>query len=348
MMHEQFLLAALEQAKLGRGFCAPNPSVGAVAVRQEKIIAQSWHRGAGTPHAEQLLLEQLQGELHDVTLYVTLEPCNHWGRTPPCVEAIIQRGIKKVVYAYADPNPVVSGRNTPGLLNDHGVENLHYPIDSIDAFYQSYHYWTQNKRPWLTVKMAQSLDGKIAGPGGERVDISNAACAEFTHQQRRQTDIILTTARTINQDNPMLNVRLGQCTLSKPVAILEGREKLNKDALVLQAATSCLVYNDAAEINENTSYQRYAVPSQQGLLDLEVVLKHLGQLGYHDVWVEAGARLFHALHQAKRVNRTYIYVAPKCLGEMAKPLFSSASMFSQAAKISWQVMADNAMLILDW
>lgn len=106
-MHEQFLLAALEQAKLGRGFCAPNPSVGAVAVQNGNIIAQAWHRGAGTPHAEQLLLSQIPPQTPGVTLYVTLEPCNHWGKTPPCVDAIINHGIEEVVFPILIQTPLL-------------------------------------------------------------------------------------------------------------------------------------------------------------------------------------------------------------------------------------------------
>jgi diaminohydroxyphosphoribosylaminopyrimidine deaminase/5-amino-6-(5-phosphoribosylamino)uracil reductase len=181
-MHEQFLLVALEQAWLGRGFCAPNPSVGAVAVQNGKIIAQAWHQSAGKPHAEQLVLSQLPTNQNDITLYVTLEPCNHWGKTPPCVDAIIQYGIKRVVYAYSDPNPVVAANKTPHLLEQHGIEVVHHPLPVINDFYHSYRHWSTTKRPFLTAKMAQTFDGKIAGPEGERVTLSNSLCSEFTHK----------------------------------------------------------------------------------------------------------------------------------------------------------------------
>ena len=151
-MHNKFLLAALEQAKKGRGSCAPNPSVGAVAVQNGKIISQSWHKGAGCLHAEQSLLKDLPSGMNDLTLYVTLEPCNHWGRTPPCTKAIIEHGIKKVVYAFSDPNPLVAKNNTPEVLRQHGIECIYFPLPTIDEYYQSYHYWTRSGKPYVTTR----------------------------------------------------------------------------------------------------------------------------------------------------------------------------------------------------
>lgn len=348
-MHEQFLLAALEQAWLGRGTCAPNPSVGAVAVLNGKIIAQSWHRGAGTPHAEKLLLEQLPNDCSNVILYVTLEPCNHWGRTAPCVEAIIERGIKQVVYGYTDPNPVVSSNNTPMILKQHHIQAKFHPLPEIDAFYQSYSYWTRTKKPWVTVKMAQTFDGKIAGPAGERVMLSNDLCAQFTHEQRKCSDVILTTARTVNNDDPMLNVRLPEGTCSKPIAIIDTRLELNQHAKLLNHVKPCHIYHAVADV---TSFNRdifslHAMPASSGQLDLNAVITHLGQLGYHDVWIEAGATLFNALHQAGLVNRTYLYLVPKFLGEKATSLYSNACLFDNMTKITWIPKEDNLIVQCD-
>lgn len=349
-MHEQFLLAALDQAWLGRGSCAPNPSVGAVAVHEGKIIAQTWHRGAGTPHAEQLLLQQLPKNCSEITLYVTLEPCNHWGKTPPCVDAIINHGIKKVVYAYRDPNPIIVAKNTPRLLSEQGVEILHYPLLVVDEFYQSYRYWTLTKKPWVTVKMAQTLDGKIAGVGGERVYLSNELCAEFTHKKRLHSDIILTTARTVNQDDPLLNVRLLGADVAKPVAIIDSRATLNPSAKVFKTAKHCHLYYDEHNPGHITygNSSCHAMPAAQGLLDLEAVINHLGQLGYHDVWVEAGGTLFSALHLAQLANRTYIYIVPTALGSTAVSAYHHSDMFKQACKVTWQTMGDNMVASLDW
>ena len=349
-MHEQYLLAALKQAWLGRGVCAPNPSVGAVAVLNGTIIAQAWHPGAGSSHAEQLVLAQLPSDVSGVTLYVTLEPCNHWGRTPPCVDAIIKRGIRQVVFAYRDPNTVVSANNTPQLLKEHGVAVQHVPLAAIDAFYESYHYWTVTKRPWVTVKMAQTLDGKIAGSNGARVHLSNALCAEFTQQQRAYSDVILTTATTVNQDNPELSARLPGCVVKKPVAILDTRGTLNPDARVLTTAPHCHVYHDDKKsmLTEHAHCRYHAVPAENGGLSLLSILHHLGAQGYHDVWVEAGGRLFSALHRLQLVNRTYVYLVPTTLGDAALSAYQGDNVLHRAKHTSFQVKGDNVIVCLNW
>ncbi len=349
-MHKQYLLLALDQAWLGRGRCAPNPSVGAVAVHEGRIIAQTWHRGAGTPHAEQLLLEQLPKNITGITLYVTLEPCNHWGKTPPCVDAIIQFGIKKVVYAYRDPNPVVIANNTPRRLNEQGIDVFHYPLPEINAFYQSYHYWIVNQKPWVTVKLAQTMDGKIAGIGGKSVPISNETCRVFTHKQRQHSDILLTTAKTVNEDDPLLNVRLNEEEIAKPVAIIDTRLALNPKAKVFQSAKHCHIYYDEQYQNPpiypNSSC--HPISATKGLLNLETIILNLGQKGYHDIWVEAGGTLFNALHLARLVNKTYIYLSPKVLGERALSVYHHPDIFHQTHQVTWNHMGDNVMATYDW
>ena len=350
-MHKEYLLSALEQANLGRGMCAPNPSVGAVAVQHGRIIAEAWHPGAGLPHAEQILLTRIPPSCQDVTLYVTLEPCNHWGRTPPCVDAIIAHKIKRVVYAYADPNPIVAVNHSPKILAEHGIEVLHYPLPEIDCFYQSYHYWLQHHKPWVTVKIAQTLDGHIAGASGTRTLISNAVCADFTHQKRKDSDVILTTSRTILQDDPQFTARLaGQNPIAKPIAVLDTHLHIQHEVQALSLAKQGIIYYDGTRI---PTYQHpgctyYPLPVQNGRLDLNAVLSHLGNLGYHDLWVEAGSQLFTAFHQAGVVNRTHIYIAPQLLGKTGLPLYANMNSFAKAQTTTWQVMDDNVMLTIDW
>ena len=311
-MHKEFMLLALAQAKLGRGGCAPNPSVGAVAVHHNRVIAEAWHQGAGLPHAERLALKQIAQSITEVTLYVTLEPCNHWGLTPPCVDAIIAHRIQRVVYAYTDPNPQVAAQDTPSLLRAKGIDVIHYPLPEIEQFYTSYAYWVRTRRPWVTVKIAQTLDGKIAGYQGNRIPISNEVCSEFTHQQRNQSV------------TPNLNA--------------------------LKHAKRVHIYFDEAQqvTQPNPAWQYTPVSCAQQRLDLDAVLDHLGRLGYHDVWVEAGARLFSELHRAQLVNRTYIYVAAKSMGDIGLSLYTDDLGFDKATSIAWQVMDDNAMLTLEW
>lgn len=349
-MHKKFLISALEQAQLGRGYCAPNPSVGAVAVRDGNIIAQAWHRGAGTAHAEQLLLAQLPKDCSEISLYVTLEPCNHWGRTPPCSDAIIERCVQRVVYAYADPNPLVARRDTTALLKAHQIDVVHYPLPEIDQFYASYRRWVDSTQPTVTAKIAQTLDGKIAACGGQQVMISNQYCHDFTHKMRCQSDVILTTAATVNQDNPLLNVRLGNEPIAKPVAIIDRRGLLREDVNIFTTAKHCHIFYDERyppnKIPANTTY--YPVFVENGIMDLKSVISQLGQIGFHDVWVEAGAQLFSALHQQQLVHKTYVYLAPKLLGERALSGYISPDIFDKPHQLAWYPMGDNMMAVFDW
>ncbi len=349
-MHEKYLLAALKEAELGQGACAPNPSVGAVAVKNGEIIARAWHRGAGTPHAERVLIETLPANETGVTLYVTLEPCNHHGRTPPCVDAIVNYGFEKVVFAYRDPNPIVAANDTSSLLSSCGVSVEHIAISEIDVFYQAYSFWTKTGRPWVTAKIAQTFDGKIARPNGEPIILSNACCSGFTHKNRLGSDIILTTARTVNQDNPQLNVRLPELTCAKPVAIIDTRLNLNPASTILSTATHCHIFYDErikhpAQVDNRTYHP---VPVVGDLLDLDTIMQTLGRLGYHSVWLEAGGILFSAMHKARLVQRTHVYLVPLILGPNAVSAYCQDDLFGSSKHISWMPMRDNMIATLDW
>lgn len=349
-MHKLFLLSALDQAKLGRGICAPNPSVGAVAVQNGQIIAQAYHKGAGTLHAEQLLLAQFPANTPEVSLYVTLEPCNHWGKTPPCVDAIINHGISHVIYGYTDPNQLVAVNDTPALLRAKGISVSYHPLPEIDVFYTSYSHWTNTQLPWVTVKMAQTLDGKIAGEKGIRLTLSNELCANFTHEQRAKADIILTTAQTIHKDDPHLNARLPSGTLNKPLAVIDSTLSLNPKANALFYARDVHIFHDntiTTPTHNSTSFL-HATPATEKGLDLAHILKQLAKLGYHDVWVEAGGTLFSALHKEQLVNRTFVYLVPSYLGSEATPTFPSVTPFCRPSHVSWQAMEDNMILCMDW
>ncbi|MBN9228801.1 MULTISPECIES: bifunctional diaminohydroxyphosphoribosylaminopyrimidine deaminase/5-amino-6-(5-phosphoribosylamino)uracil reductase RibD [Legionella] len=347
-MHKKFLLAALEQARLGQGHCAPNPCVGAVAVQNGTIIAQACHRGAGTPHAEQLLLTQIPPKMPGVSLYISLEPCNHWGRTPPCVDAIIQHGVEEVVFAYVDPNPVVAKNNSTEKLRAHGIKVTHYPVDEVTEFYKSYSHWTLTKKPRVTVKMAQTLNGKIGRTVGERVILSNALCGEFTQQMRAATDVILTTARTVQLDNPKMNARLGQEEQAKPVAIIDRQLSLDKESKVFSTAAHCHIYHCS---DRETSYPNstlHFMPMNDQAMNLSAIISHLGELGFHDVWVEAGGALFSALHQEGLVHRTYLYIAPSILEHNAVSAYQQSGIFNRAHTVSWHPMGNNVIACLDW
>lgn len=348
-MHKKFLLAALEQARLGQGFCAPNPCVGAVAVQNQTIIAQTFHRGAGTPHAEQLLLAQIPPKTPGVSLYISLEPCNHWGRTPPCVDAIIEYGsVEHVIFAYADPNPIVAHNGSSARLRAQGIKVTHYPVTEITEFYKSYAYWTLTKRPRVTVKIAQTFNGKIGYEDGERVILSNSLCKEFTHQKRAATDVILTSARTVHLDDPMMNVRLGDKEQSKPVAIIDRQLSLDNKARIFSTASHCHIYHCDERRGDYSNSSFYLMPMKNGGMDLGAVIEHLGELGYHDVWVEAGGAIFSALHRERLVHRTYLYLVPTSLEQNAISAYQQSGIFDHPHTVSWHAMGDNMIVCIDW
>jgi diaminohydroxyphosphoribosylaminopyrimidine deaminase/5-amino-6-(5-phosphoribosylamino)uracil reductase len=355
-MHKQFMMAALKQAHLGRGNCAPNPSVGAVLVHQDKIISSAYHQGVGTAHAEHIVIQQViiqsknTWQFTEASLYVTLEPCNHWGRTPPCVAAIINAGIKRVIYGFRDPNPLVASNKTPEQLIQAGIEVIHLPLLEIDMFYQSYDYWTHYKKPFVTAKMAHSLDGKIAGIDGIRWQLSNEQCAEFTHQQRLATDVILTSARTIINDKASFTARVAEQIKPKVLAIIDTNLSLAIDTSALALARHCHIYHDkqvsVIRPHDNCSYHK--IPTKNKQLDLCAIIKHLGHMGKHDVWVEAGGHLFSALHEQDLVQRTYLYIVPTILGTQATSVYQEKNFFSRPHTIVWQPQADNMIACLNW
>lgn len=219
-MNAQLLYRTLELARSRRGYCAPNPSVGAVIACGDEILAEGFHYGVGHAHAEVEALKQLTDIPADATLYVSLEPCCHHGRTPPCTDAIIASGIKRVVYGFQDPNPVVSGGGQ-SLLQAAGIHCELVELPEITEFYRSYAYWTKTRRPWVTAKLAMSLDGKIASASGEPIILTGPELKNLTFLHRKHSDAILTTAATIIADDPQMNVRLGQSVEYKPIFLLD-------------------------------------------------------------------------------------------------------------------------------
>jgi diaminohydroxyphosphoribosylaminopyrimidine deaminase/5-amino-6-(5-phosphoribosylamino)uracil reductase len=200
----------------------------------------------------------------------------------------------------------------------------------------------------VTVKMAQTLDGKIGQSEGNRLILSNSLCSRFTHEMRAASDVILTTARTIDLDNPKMNVRINNTEQSKPVAIIDRRLSLNTEAVIFSTASHCYVYhNDIKDVKySNSSF--YPMPLKDGFMDLNAIISHLGELGYHDVWVEAGGALFRSLHHQGLVHRTYLYIVPAILGEKAVSAYQQSELFDRAHTVSWHAMGDNMIACLDW
>jgi diaminohydroxyphosphoribosylaminopyrimidine deaminase/5-amino-6-(5-phosphoribosylamino)uracil reductase len=348
--HEFFLREALTEAKKRRGFCAPHPAVGAVVVHQGQIISQAHHEGPGHAHAEAKVLQSIPPDLDNLYLYVTLEPCNHWGKTPPCVKAILDYGVKVVVYAYHDPHIHVPENVTRQILEKHGVEVIYYPIPEIDAFYSSYHYWVEHQMPVVTAKWAQSFNSKV-GNAHQKTKLTNSAADNFTHHQRLYADVILTSAQTILCDNPKLNVRLESKPIAKDLAVLDGRLRLTGKEQCFQTARQVFIFHDASTTpswaKENVSF--YGVAHNGFGLDLKQVCQKLGVLGIHDVWLEAGPSLMTTMHQLGLVKKTHIFLTPHVLASDALDAFKpNYHFFSTPFQLQTQQMDDNILTTFTW
>ncbi|MBE8953174.1 MAG: bifunctional diaminohydroxyphosphoribosylaminopyrimidine deaminase/5-amino-6-(5-phosphoribosylamino)uracil reductase RibD [Quinella sp. 1Q7] len=310
---------ALRIARHAEGRTSPNPLVGAVVVRKGKIVAEGWHRKAGTPHAEIHALN-MAGELaHGATLYVTLEPCSHFGRTPPCVQAIVAAGISRVVAAIGDPNPKVAGHGVK-LLQAAGIEvKVGVLEDEARRLNEVFLKWVTRKLPFVTLKFACSLDGKIATSAGESQWISCEESRKFSHHLRDINDAILIGVGTALTDNPSLTTRLVDG--KNPVrVIVDSNARLPLTANVVtdrQARTIVAVTNNAPRDKISALRTRGVEIIRAGggeRVDLNILMRELAEREITSVLVEGGGTINFAMLEAGLVDKIFAFVAPKIIG----------------------------------
>jgi diaminohydroxyphosphoribosylaminopyrimidine deaminase/5-amino-6-(5-phosphoribosylamino)uracil reductase len=314
----EYLKTALTLAEIRKGFCAPNPCVGAILVKNDRIIAKGYHQASGSPHAEVDAINKVDASLiQDATLYVTLQPCCHTAKkTPPCTDLIIKSGILKVVYGFRDPNPAVNSC-ADKILRNAGIECIHHPLALIDNFYVSYAFWWKHKRPFTTAKLAMSLDGKIAGENGKRIQLTGDIAQQFTHQQRKHTDAILTC-------------RIDGNTYKKPLYILDTHLSTSISANVFNSAEPITIFhNISVNKKEQDRFRKYdirffPIKNNTNDLDLLEILKQIGQDGIMDLWIEAGGKSFQSFVQNNLLQHAFIYVAPIWLGGNTQSAFTSS------------------------
>lgn len=350
-----YLKSALVLAEIRRGFCAPNPCVGAILVKNDKVIASGYHWANGSPHAEVDAINKIDSSLvKGATLYVTLQPCCHTlKKTPPCTDLIIKSGIAKVIYGFRDPNPAVNNK-TDKILQQAGIECVQHHLPLIDNFYESYAFWWKYQRPFTTAKLAMSLDGKIAGENGKRIQLTDNAAQQFTHQQRKQTDAILTTAKTICLDNPLLNSRIDDIIYKKPVYILDTHLSIPSSAKIFNSAEKITIFHSAELSHQHQDRLRkydirfIPIKSDENGLDLVEILKQIGQDGKIDLWIEAGGISFQSFIKNNLLKRAFIYVAPLWLGEEAQIAFPSANPLKEALSINTTILGKDTCFEFKW
>lgn len=350
MNHQETLRHALNIAQPMRGSCAPNPAVGACVVKDDNILAQGVHNGPSTPHAEIKALQECKGAIAGASLYVTLEPCCHHGLTPPCTEAIISAGISEVFYGAIDSNPKVAGQGI-AHLQAAGIKCQQIELPEITDFYRSYNHWRETGLPWVTAKIALSLDGKIAGINGSRIALTGDAANDFTQRMRYQSDAILTTVRTVIADNPQLNARVNGTHYPKDVYIVDRGLKFNPSCQLMDTAKRITLLHNGTNPEKVKELQTLNIHCQsvkennEGLVWHDI-LSYIGSAGVHDLWVEAGGRCFSSLLGAKRLNRAYFYVSPKFIGSEGYPSFTQAQ--DLVGHFNWQQLDRDGVLKIDF
>jgi diaminohydroxyphosphoribosylaminopyrimidine deaminase/5-amino-6-(5-phosphoribosylamino)uracil reductase len=313
-----FMKRALKIAEKARGKTGVNPLVGAVVVKNNHIVAEGFHSVLGGEHAEVKALRKLSlKQIRGATLYLTLEPCTHFGRTPPCVDFLADKGLKRIVIAMSDPNPLVNGQGIRKLRAS-GIK-VEVGLLEIQAkkLNEAFLYSIRTKLPFVIVKSACTLDGKIATLNGDSKWISNEKARTYVHQLRTQVDAILTSSRTVFKDDPHLGVRMvkGKDPFrviidSKLITPLSAQ--IYRDQNILVATTS------VAPQRNLKKFQQAKIPLliyDGKNVPLKKLLKDLYKKGIGQILVEAGSGLFTSLLKQKLVQKVYFFVAPKILGE---------------------------------
>lgn len=327
---------ALELAELGRFTTHPNPRVGCVIVRGECIVGEGWHRKWGEPHAEPLALAAAGEAADGATAYVTLEPHSYQGRTPPCTDALIRAGVRRVICAALDPNPRVSG-NGLAQLRHAGVEADHGLLEAeAHALNLGFDKRMRSGEPRVIVKLAASLDGRIALRSGVSRWITGAAARADVHRLRAQCSAVLTGIDTVIADDPQLTVRDASIDMAgrAPLrVVVDTKLRMSPTARLLREAGETLVFTGAQADGERTRVLEAAGAQVQpvatgndGRLDLHEVLRELGRRLCNDVLVEAGATLAGKLIECRLVDELIVYVAPTLLGSDARPMVQLAGL----------------------
>ncbi len=319
-----WMLRALALAKRGLGNTVPNPLVGAIVLdSNHKLVGSGFHQKAGEPHAEVLALNAAGEKARQGTLYVSLEPCCHFGRTPPCTDRILQSGVKRVVIATTDPNPLVNGKGIETLLHA-GIEVFSGCLkEKADALNAPFRTWITQKRPFVTAKVAISLDGKI-GTRGTRTILSGPTCEKTTMRLRAEAQAIVVGANTVISDDPRLTVR-GQYQDRKPIrVILDGHLRTPSCAKMFheQGGAIWIICNEDKASSEAADLLKKSgakiVPfktSTDGRISILEITHFLGKEGISSLLIEGGSQLLSQFAQVALVDRWVLYLVPQILGE---------------------------------
>jgi diaminohydroxyphosphoribosylaminopyrimidine deaminase/5-amino-6-(5-phosphoribosylamino)uracil reductase len=323
---EAVMQRALELAARGMDGTDPNPRVGCVLVRAGEVVGEGWHARAGEPHAEVHALRAAGERARGATAYVSLEPCSHFGRTPPCAQQLIAAGVARVVYATLDPNPLVHGNGVAALAQA-GIEVQGGILAAqAQALNPGFFRRMRTGLPWVRVKLAASLDGRTALAGGESRWITGEAARADVQRFRARSSVTLSGSGTVLADDPALTARAPGVTRQPLRVVLDSELRVPPTARVYGAEAPSMVFTASADTERRAALRDRGIRvettprAETGGLQLSLVLRRLGELQANEVWVEAGAGLSGALLRAQLVDELIVYLAPNLLGPQARAL----------------------------
>ena len=348
-----FMQLALDLAKQGEFTTTPNPSVGCVLVKDGEVVGKGFHAKAGEPHAEVMALREAGENARGATAYVTLEPCSHFGRTPPCAKGLVEAGVSKVIAAMCDPNPQVAGKGLQ-ILSDAGIQSAVGLLEeNAEQLNKGFLKRMRTGKPFVQLKLAMSIDGKTAMASGESKWITGAQARADVQQYRAKASAILSTSQTVLADDPSLNVRweelppnvkadYPQEKLRQPVrVILDSSHKVRSDFKVFSTESPVwLVGEDDYSLTGFPPFTDYLkLDRNQGETRLQALMAELGKRQINTLWVEAGATLAGALIAENLVDELIIYMAPKLLGDQARDLCHLPNLTQLADAPLWQLQS---------
>ncbi|MEC9410742.1 MAG: bifunctional diaminohydroxyphosphoribosylaminopyrimidine deaminase/5-amino-6-(5-phosphoribosylamino)uracil reductase RibD [Pseudomonadota bacterium] len=346
----EWMSDALRLAKKGLYTTSPNPRVGCVIVKDGVKVGEGWHQKAGEPHAEVHALRAAGDEARGATAYVTLEPCSHYGRTPPCAEGLIKAGVARVVGAVRDPNPSVAGRGYE-MLRQAGIEVVESCLEAgAGAINAGFMKRMRTGLPYVRIKLAMSLDGRTAMASGESQWITGSAARRDVQALRAQSCAVITGAESVIIDNPSMTVRPDEAGLDIPEGlcrqplrvIVDGAHRVSNEATILDKPGDILIAArtpPASPINRDPSLGalNYWSGERDEHTDIDALLRHLASQGSNEVLIESGAKLTGAFVSAGLVDELIVYCAPTLLGSDARPLLSlPLSEMNQQIRWQWQ------------
>ncbi len=334
---ERFMKIALEIAKKGEGYTSPNPMVGAVVVKRGQVIGKGYHKRYGGKHAEVSALESACVSTNGATLYVTLEPCNHYGKTPPCVPYIVKKGIKRVVISMIDPNPIVSGRGVKALRDEGISVSVGVLEEEAKILNEYYIKYITTKLPFVVMKTAMTLDGKIAVSSKKKEYLIGKKGLLEVHKLRWKTDSILVGINTILNDNPQLTARVGKKIKFPYRIILDTNLRIPENAKVCEQAIDgktivvCSKSASAGKIKRLSALGCKIMKSKinkKGRIILKELMNQLAKINISSVLIEGGGEVNFSALQEGVVDKIYIFIAPLIVGGRTAPTLVAGEVFN--------------------